>query len=268
MSRKANEAMREIDKERAGKEKKAREAVRSGDALGIREAIRDGVDFGRHEVERLLALHELAKNGHAKAIREMARAVDLDQRDPTDPQQQTALHLAAWFRKTEAVEALIKAGASVNAKDAWARTPLMRAVESGDSKSALALLAAGADPRSEDQGGATALMHAAFQGDEKVIERLVEAGADGSKRDQEGRTALHWAVKSWARWDGEKVEALLRAGVDPDARDKTGATAWEAARYHRNHELMRAIESARALREREDLESQTRGGKLSSGARL
>ena len=55
------------------------------------------------------------------------------------------MHLAASGNNTEAVEALVTAGASLNARNAQGRTPLMRATDKGHREVAMVLVNAGGD---------------------------------------------------------------------------------------------------------------------------
>lgn len=65
----------------------------------------------------------------------------------------TALTVACLFHFPEAAEALLEAGARVNARDFWGKTPLFRAASSGDAATVRRLLQWGADPRIRDQAG-------------------------------------------------------------------------------------------------------------------
>jgi len=71
----------------------------------------------------------------------------------------TSLMHAIEFDSTEAVLALITAGANVNERNALQETPLMLAMEIDDPKVTRALLAAGADINLRDKNGETALQH-------------------------------------------------------------------------------------------------------------
>ncbi len=89
----------------------------------------------------------------------------------------TALMLAAQEGHTEAVKALIAAGAYVNAVDEIGRTALMFAANGEVVK---ALIAAGADVNAKSSAGKTALMWADDANNEEVVKALTEVGADVS----------------------------------------------------------------------------------------
>src|SRR5262249_3984053 len=67
----------------------------------------------------------------------------------------TPLHMAARRGTAEVAEALIDAGADIEAKDKNGETPLRRAVNCGQERLVRLLLNRGADPRSTDKMGRT-----------------------------------------------------------------------------------------------------------------
>jgi ankyrin repeat protein len=91
------------------------------------------------------------------------------------------------------VEAFIRAGINVNAKDKDGATPLMLASEKGDIEMTRVLLKNGADPNASDIDGYTALMFASYSGNLEIARLLVGSGADVDARDKDGWTALMFA---------------------------------------------------------------------------
>ncbi len=80
--------------------------------------------------------------------------------------------------RSQVLEALVTAGGDVKAKDGNGSTPLLWAVQTGCSPSAVkALLKAGADPNAKAAGGATPLMFAKIFGHTELEDILREAGA-------------------------------------------------------------------------------------------
>ena len=129
------------------------------------------------------------------------------------------------------VEEALAAGASVDHVDREGKTALMYAALYGHLPVIEALLAAGAevDARSETEGegGQTALMQAAGSflacNRVEVVERLVAAGASVDLQDDGGHCAIMHATTSDTGYLGP-VEVLLAAGADPELADPDGNT--------------------------------------------
>jgi len=102
----------------------------------------------------------------------------------------TALHLAAYFGKTEAARALIDAGAAVgvySTNDQWVQ-PLHSAAAGRHHEVCRVLIAAGAHVNAKQRHGFTPLHAAAQHGDDELVELLLSAGADPSARTDGGET--------------------------------------------------------------------------------
>jgi ankyrin repeat protein len=102
----------------------------------------------------------------------------------------TALHLAAFFGKTEAARQLIAAGARVDTytTNDFANQPLHAAAAGRHLEVCRVLLAAGADVDATQHGGFTPLHEAAQHGDDEMVELFLSAGADPTIRVSDGGT--------------------------------------------------------------------------------
>lgn len=187
--------------------------------------------------------------------------------DARDRRGQTALHAASQlhfgasdlpgqgllmrpFREATVVRmmrALVKAGADVNSRGGFERTPLLDVpsiermnvlIESGADLDArcdlgrsaifwqppkliVRLLKAGAAIDPLDRRGWTPLMEWAGQGEVRCVEALLAGGANAKFVSECGTTPLHCAAR---RGCEEVVALLLRAGAEVHRRDRAGLT--------------------------------------------
>jgi ankyrin repeat protein len=104
----------------------------------------------------------------------------------------TALHLAAYFAHPSAVRLLLEHDADV--EDVADNATRVRQLHSGVAGRNVdvveALLSAGAELEARQQDGFTPLMGAAAGGATDIVERLVAAGAEKHARNDAGKTAL------------------------------------------------------------------------------
>lgn len=110
------------------------------------------------------------------------------------PTSFTPLHIACQLGHAQLVDALLRAGANVNATNSFGMTPLDEAVLATPRENSAAILAT-----------------------------VLAAKPDLSLGNWFGQTALHLAVLN-PRVDLAEVRTLLSAGADPNARDWEGAT--------------------------------------------
>lgn len=106
------------------------------------------------------------------------------------------------------------------------------ALEAADLAAIDALLTAGADINARDQHGQTALMNAATNGQVEVVRLLADRGADLNHRAKYGLTAVMLAVVPGHR---DVVRILVEAGADLMLRGRgapgfDGKTAADLAR--------------------------------------
>ena len=104
-----------------------------------------------------------------------------------------SLFMAAWHNDLEAVKALIKAGADVNATKNNGTTLLHYAAIYAGPEIAEMFIRAGADVNAAESTGNTPLHDAAFQDKLKITELLIKSGANINAKRQDGATPLDLA---------------------------------------------------------------------------
>jgi ankyrin repeat protein len=182
-----------------------------------------------------------ARSGSVVAVKALvAEGAKLDAVE--EGRGQTALMWAVAARHPQVVQALVEAGADVNARTKvttqWIYTgfryitapppnptgivvevkeggftPVLFAAQQGDRESMRILLAGGARIADADAEGTSPLVLAAHSGHGEVARMLLDAGADPND-GKAGYTALHAAV---LRGDAQLVDALLVKGARVDA---------------------------------------------------
>jgi ankyrin repeat protein len=117
----------------------------------------------------------------------------------------------------EAVKALLKKAADVNAAQGDGMTALHWAAMNGDAELTGMLLVAGANVRATTRlGSYTPLYLASQQGHGLVIEALIKAGADVTAGTPNGTTPLMVAAASG---EVDAVKALVEAGAEVNGKD-------------------------------------------------
>ena len=119
----------------------------------------------------------------------------------------TALLLGSRQDDRTAVEALIEAGAAIDAADGDGWTSLTHACKSGHVKMAALLIGNGADIEGRQKSGMTPLMAACHWGHVALAQCLLTNKADIGRKDAEGWTPLMWA---WVQGTCRGSEASAR----------------------------------------------------------
>lgn len=205
-------------------------AAAEGHAPVLQLLLDRGGDADAKDEDGATPLYFAAKSGHANAARVL---IDRGARvDEPDTQGNTPLVAAANAGCVPLVRLLVNAHAKVDAKGKAARTPLFwaTAVETAE-----ALVEAGAAVQARDQWGNSPLHVAAERGNAPLVEFLLARGADANAMNGKGRTALHWAA------DRQVVEVLLRNGADPVRRDKGGMTPRDVAQTEGRRDVAKAL---------------------------
>jgi len=189
-----------------------------------------------------LALIEAAGRGDLDAVETLIRTgASVKERDA---QGRTALLAATQGDRIEVARALIAAGADVNAKDRIEDSPYLYAGAEGRNEILKMTLAAGADLRSVNRYGGTALIPAAHHGHPETVRILLGTAIDKDHVNKLGWTALLEAI---ILGDGgpthtEIVRLLVEAGANVNLADREGATPLRHARQRGFAAMVRILE--------------------------
>jgi len=154
----------------------------------------------------------------------------------------TPLMYAAWQDNPELVSMLMKHGAKIDVVAVDGLTPLAIAAQNGKIKAAEALVAAGADVNAPvAKGGYTPLMLAAISGSTDLTAALIDQGAKVNAVNPGGVTALMIAA---ANNHPRVAEVLLKSGADPNARSQDGRTALGIAQANNDEGMVRLLQDA------------------------
>ena len=166
------------------------------------------------EVDRRVV--QAAKQGDKDAVQALIKQradVNAPEADGT-----TALHWAVRSDQLDTVTLLIRAGANAKAVNRYGVTPLSLAATGGNAGVIEMLIKAGADPNDTREEGETVLMTAARTGKADAVKVLLAHGADvNAKEGWYGQTAVMWAA---AENHASVVQALVDRGADVNARSK------------------------------------------------
>jgi ankyrin repeat protein/mono/diheme cytochrome c family protein len=167
---------------------------------------------------RVQAFFDAIAAHDAAAVRR-ALASDRTLAQSVDGSGTTALMHSAYCGSVELMEALLEAGADVNARNRRNATALHWAIS--DPAKMKRLLMKGADVNAKSVDGRTALHAAAMLPmGAPVVRLLLEVGADVDSRSIVGQTPLFAAVGASV----ETTRLLLDKGANPNAVSQTGAT--------------------------------------------
>jgi ankyrin repeat protein len=155
-------------------------------------------------------LIDAVKAGDAQAIRAL-----LKQRanvNAAEADGMTALHWAARSNDMDTVQLLLRSGANAKAANRYGITPLSLAATNGNAAMIEALIKAGADPNTALPEGETVLMTASRTGNAAAVKALIAHGAQVNLKEQwHDQTALMFAA---AENNAAAVKVLVEAGAD------------------------------------------------------
>ncbi len=199
------------------------------------------------EISAYTGLHAAAARGDTAEIARLAAAgADVNCRDGY---RRTPLHVAAYRSQLEAMRALVRAGANANALEAD-RYDIVTIAAVADDLAVLRLaLQLGASAKNvTSRYDGTALIAAAHLGHHDVVRILIRAGAPLDHVNNLAWTAL---IESIVLGDGgprhvATLKALVEAGANVNLGDRSGTTPLALARGRGYREMVAILVAAGA----------------------
>lgn len=219
-------------------------AARLGHDRVVRTLVAQGADATKVEGTGWTALHYAVDDGDFAVIDALCEPKNKRILNARISPGWTALMLAAQRGRIEAIDRLLREGASLQLRTEQGSSALHLAVSNRQSKSVQTLLDAkhhGYDLRSfvdaPDASGLTALSAAATRGEFEICQMLLKAGAD-----PEGRPKGDFQLPELAaRNDINGCVDQLKVCINPNARDAKGRTALSLAASIGSEELCREL---------------------------
>jgi hypothetical protein len=193
---------------------------------------------------RYTGLHAAAQKGDVAAIRKLSAAgAGLNVRDAYG---RTPLHVATFARRQDAIRALVEAGADLHLLENDRYDCVTIAAVADDNETLRLLLSLGASARLiTSRYDGTALIAAAHLGHEGIVRQLIAANAPLDHVNN-----LHWtaAIEAIVLGDGgrrhqETLRALIEAGANLQLTDRQGNTPLGLARARGYREMVAMLES-------------------------
>ncbi|MGZ8211722.1 MAG: ankyrin repeat domain-containing protein [Burkholderiales bacterium] len=199
------------------------------------------------EAAQYTGLHAAAHRGDVEQLRKLiAAGAKLDTRDRYG---RTPLHVATFAKRREAIRLLAKAGADLAALESDRYDAVTIAAVADDEETLVLLLSLGASAKlMTSRYDGTALIAAAHLGHAGVVRQLIAAGAPLDHVNN-----LHWTavIESIVLGDGgsrhqQTLRALVDAGANLQLADRQGRTPLQLAKARGYTEMVRMLEQASA----------------------
>jgi ankyrin repeat protein len=202
---------------------------------------------GNAEVAQYTGILAATARGDAAEIRKLAAAgADVNTRDGYG---RTPLHVATFRKNRDAISALVQAGADINAKENDRYDAVTIAAVADDVGTLRMLLQLGASAKQvTSRYDGTALIAAAHLGHDLVVKMLIDAGAPLDHVNNLGWTALIESIVlgNGGRRHTETLRALVQAGANVNLADRNGQSPLALARARRYQTMVQILEKAGA----------------------
>lgn len=136
-------------------------------------------------------------------------------------------------------EALLDAGANLEALNSNDETPLIHSIVCWRFKTAHLFIDRGANVNAVDIFNRTPLYEAVSTSDTKLVEKLIEKGANVNAQNNRGNTPLHNALLR--KHCVGNIMALLKNGANPNILNNSKESPLKVAFYNRNVEAIRVL---------------------------
>ncbi len=184
----------------------------------------------------MLHVYNAARSGDEAALRRwLARGESPDQKGELG---EPAMVAAAAQGHIGVLNALVEAGARLEAATPRGFTALLAAAEKGAEDVVALLLRSGADTAASSKDGFTALLLASTRGHQAIVTALLQVGVDVHTSNRSGSDAL---AKSAEKGHVGIVEELLRHRADVRATNASGITALHLAASNGHAKVMRTL---------------------------
>lgn len=203
------------------------------DYEGVKKELAEGAAVNAQIITGMPALAIAVRNKDPKMIRLLGTAKNLDT-EWKNREGDGYLHTAAhYYQGTAVMDALLAIGCNPDIPDSDGRTPLSRSVCYDGFGKLNALLKAGADINAKDENGNSVLHHTArnsFTSKEEMVWYL-DHDADIDARNTKGETPFMVAL---ANQTWKHVTVFLDHDMDVTLKNRAGQSALDIAREYRD----------------------------------
>ena len=249
----------------------------SGHLDVLKTLVKAGADVSVTDNEGVTCLMLASYMGHTETVRYLVGLKEVDLKD-VDSTGCSALRHAVVRNHPDVVEVLVDAGADIETRGSYGRSPLLAASQCGNLRVVKVLVKAGVDVCVTDNEGNTCLTlaaasghtetvrallcmpevdvnhsnnrgntslhHATLKKHSAVMQLLIDAGADVQAQNRRGRAPLHLASEVG---ELDIVQMLVGAGVDVCVVDDKGDTCLIVASFYGHTETVRYLVGLRKV---------------------